>query len=125
MDDKDNIPKIENTETQKESSKNEVNYIKQNENSKNENFENQKVEEINEFEIEKITKEEYINKINEIKNNMKLLNDNSLNLKEFSSTLPENFSKFYGNFIKKLDNENILIEKITDEKVLSMKFNLN
>ena len=43
MDDKDNIPKIENTETQKESSKNEVSNIKQNENSKNENFENQKV----------------------------------------------------------------------------------
>ena len=125
MDDKDNIPKNENTETQKESSKNEVSNIKQNENSKNENFENQKVEEIKEFEIEKITKEEYINKINEIKNNMKLLNDNSLNLKEFSSTLPQNFSKFYSNFIKKLDNENILIEKITDEKVLSMKFNLN
>ena len=72
-----------------------------------------------------ITKEVYDNKINEIKNNLKILLNNLSNYKKISPTLPDNLEKFIENFNKKIEEENILIERYKDEKVLSMKYNLN
>ena len=68
-----------------------------------------------------ITKEVYDNKINEIKNNLKILLNNLSNYKKISPTLPENLEKFIENFNKKIEEENMLIERYKEEKVLSMK----
>ena len=73
----------------------------------------------------KILKEEYENKISEIKNKMLKLFDNISNMKNISPTLPEKFKNFIEIFNKKIDEEKLLIEKFSDEKVLSMKLELN
>ena len=100
-------------------------------NEENENKETTKGEEENKnievIKDSKFLKEEYENKISEVKNKMLKLLDNVSNMKNISPTLPEKFKTFLEAFNKKIDDEKLLIEKFSDEKVLSMKleFNIN
>ena len=100
-------------------------------NEENENKETTKGEEENKnievIKDSKFLKEEYENKISEVKNKMLKLLDNVSNMKNISPTLPEKFKTFLEAFNKKIDEEKLLIEKFSDEKVLSMKleFNIN
>ena len=98
-------------------------------NEENENKETTKGEEENKnievIKDSKFLKEEYENKISEVKNKMLKLLDNVSNMKNISPTLPEKFKTFLEAFNKKIDEEKLLIEKFSDEKVLSMKLELN
>ena len=101
---KNNIEKSENKETTKGLEEDKINEVKKD---------------------SKILKEEYDNKITEIKNKMLKLLDNITNMKNISPTLPQKFKNFIEAFINKIDEEKLLIEKFSEEKVLSMKLELN
>ena len=96
----------------------------QNSNEVNSNINNDNKNE-NEIIFPIITKKEYENNLNEIKNDVKKLQDNLPNIKKYSPTLEDNFSKFITNLNNKIEEENILIGKYNNEQVLSMKFYLN
>ena len=101
---KNNIEKSENKETTKGLEEDKINEVKKD---------------------SKILKEEYDNKITEIKNKMLKLLDNITNMKNISPTLPQKFKNSIEAFINKIDEEKLLIEKFSEEKVLSMKLELN
>ena len=96
----------------------------QNSNEVNSNINNDNKNE-NEIIFPIITKKEYENNLNEIKNNIKKLQDNLPNIQKYSPTLEDNFAEFITNLNNKIEEENILIRKYNNEKVLSMKFYLN
>ena len=96
----------------------------QNSNEVNSNINNDNKNE-NEIIFPIITKKEYENNLNEIKNDVKKLQDNLPNIQKYSPTLEHNFSEFITNLNNKIEEENILIGKYNNEQVLSMKFYLN